>query len=85
MEQPGRFGVLLRIARRAAMFRGKTPLIVAGVLGILAAVLAYQTIKSKEARLASKWNLTPVVVASQDIEEGSALGWMCPSSSPGRL
>jgi pilus assembly protein CpaB len=57
------------------MFRGKTPLIVAGVLGVLAALLAYQTIKSKEERLASKWKLTPVVVAGQDIEEGSALGY----------
>ena len=57
------------------MFRGKTPLIIAGILGVLAALLAYQTIKSKEDRLASRWNLTPVVVASQDIEEGSALSY----------
>jgi pilus assembly protein CpaB len=57
------------------MFRGKTPLIVAGILGVMAALLAYQTIKSKEDRLASKWKLTPVVVAGQDIEEGSALGY----------
>jgi len=57
------------------MFRGKTPLIVAGILGVMAALLAYQTIKSKENQLASRWNLTPVVVASQDIEEGSALSY----------
>lgn len=58
-----------------AMLKGKTPLIVALVLGLLAAVLAYQTIQRKEAKIKEGWTLMPVVVANRDIVEGSVLDY----------
>jgi len=57
------------------MLKGKTPLIVALVLGLLAAVLAYQTIQRKEAKIKEGWTLMPVVVANRDIVEGSVLDY----------
>ena len=57
------------------MLKGKTPLIVAGVLGLLAAVLAYQTIKHKEEKIREGWTLVPVVVANRDVVEGSVLDY----------
>jgi pilus assembly protein CpaB len=55
------------------MLKGKTPLIVALVLGLLAGVVAYSAIKKKEADVRRGWNLVPVVVASQDIPEGTVV------------
>ena len=57
------------------MLKGKTPLIVALVLGLLAAVLAYQTIQRKEAKIKEGWTLMPVVVANRDVVEGSVLDY----------
>ncbi|HLK99283.1 MAG TPA: Flp pilus assembly protein CpaB [Myxococcaceae bacterium] len=53
------------------MLKGKTPLIVALVLGLLAGVVAYSAIKKKESDVRRGWNLVPVVVAAQDIPEGT--------------
>ncbi|KFE66412.1 Flp pilus assembly protein CpaB [Hyalangium minutum] len=57
------------------MLKGKTPLIVALVLGLLAGVVAYSAIKKKEADVRRGWNLVPVVVASQDIPEGTVVNF----------
>jgi pilus assembly protein CpaB len=55
------------------MLKGKTPLVVALVLGLCAGVIAYSAIKKKEADARRGWNLVPVVVASVDIGEGSVV------------
>ncbi len=55
------------------MLKGKTPLIVALVLGLLAGVVAYSAIKKKEADVRRGWNLVPVVVAASDIPEGTVV------------
>lgn len=55
------------------MLKGKTPLVVALVLGLLAGVIAYSAIKKKESDVRRGWNLVPVVVASQDIPEGTII------------
>jgi pilus assembly protein CpaB len=55
------------------MLKGKTPLIVALVLGLLAGVVAYSAIKKKESDVRRGWNLVPVVVAAQDIPEGTVV------------
>jgi pilus assembly protein CpaB len=55
------------------MLKGKTPLVVALVLGLLAGVVAYSAIKKKEADVRRGWNLVPVVVAAQDIPEGTVV------------
>ncbi len=55
------------------MLKGKTPLFVALVLGLLAGVVAYSAIKKKEADVRRGWNLVPVVVAAQDVPEGTVI------------
>ena len=55
------------------MLKGRTPLIIALVLGLLAGLLAYRTIKHKEDKVREGWNPVPVVVASRDVMEGSIL------------
>lgn len=55
------------------MLKGKTPLVVALALGLLAGFVAYQSIRMKEAEVRRGWNLVPIVVASQDIPEGTVV------------
>src|SRR5438552_4892608 len=55
------------------MLKGKTPLIVALVLGLFAGIVAYSAIKKKEADVRRGWNLVPVVVAAADITEGTVV------------
>src|SRR5437764_3563118 len=55
------------------MLKGKTPLIVALVLGLFAGIVAYSAIKKKEADVRRGWNLVPVVVAAVDIAEGTVV------------
>lgn len=55
------------------MLKGKTPLVIALGLGLLAGVVAYSAIKKKEADVRRGWNLVPVVVASMDIPEGTVV------------
>lgn len=55
------------------MLKGKSPLLVALALGLLAGVVAYSAIKKKEHDVRVGWELIPVVVASQDIPEGTVV------------
>src|SRR4051812_23352990 len=55
------------------MLKGKTPLMVALVLGLLAGVVAYSAIKKQEHDVRAGWELVPVVVAATDIAEGSVV------------
>lgn len=64
------------------MLKGKTPLVVALVLGLLAGVVAYSAIKKKESDVRKGWNLVPVVVASQDIPEGTVVTFDMISQRP---
>lgn len=53
------------------MLKGKTPLVVALVLGLLAGVVAYSAIKKREYDVRKGWDLTEVLVASDEIAEGT--------------
>ena len=55
------------------MLKGKSPLLVALGLALLAGVVAYSAIKKKEQDVRRGWNLVPVVVAAQDIPEGTQI------------
>lgn len=55
------------------MLKGKTPLLVAIVLGVLAGIIAYSAIKRKEQEVRQGWDLVPVIVAAQDIGAGTEL------------
>ena len=55
------------------MLKGKTPLIVAIVLGIVAGFVAWNAIRKKENDVRKGWNLIPVVVAAVDIAEGQVV------------
>ena len=55
------------------MLKGKTPLIVAVVLGLFAGIVAYSAIKKKESDVRRGWNLVPVVVSAVDISEGTVV------------
>ena len=55
------------------MLKGKTPLIIALVLGLVAGLVAWSAIKKREADVRRGWNLVPVVVAAVDISEGTVV------------
>ena len=55
------------------MLKGKTPLIVALVLALVAGVIAYSAVKKQELNVRRGWNLVPVVVAAVDISEGTVV------------
>ena len=55
------------------MLKGKTPLVIALVLGLLAGIIAWSAIKKREADVRRGWSLVPVVVASQDIPAGAVV------------
>lgn len=55
------------------MLKGKTPLIIALVLGLVAGLVAYSAIRKSEADVRRGWNLVPVVVAATDIPEGTVV------------
>lgn len=57
------------------MLKGKTPLFIALGLGLLAGIIAWSAIKKKESDVRRGWNLVPVVVASQDIPEGTVISF----------
>ncbi len=57
------------------MLKGKAPLVIALVLGFMAALIAYRTMKRHEEQVKEGWNLVPVVVANRDVQEGSSLEW----------
>jgi pilus assembly protein CpaB len=55
------------------MLKGKTPLLVAIVLGVLAGIIAYSAIKQKENEVRRGWDLVPVIVAATDIAAGTEI------------
>ncbi len=55
------------------MLKGKSPLIVALALGLMAGIVAYSAIKKKEADVRRGWDLTPVLVAERNIPEGTVV------------
>jgi len=54
-----------------SLLKGRTPYLVALGLGALAAVVAFVAIKKREVDARRGWNLVPVMVAEQEIREGS--------------
>ncbi|HCF60831.1 MAG TPA: Flp pilus assembly protein CpaB [Myxococcales bacterium] len=64
------------------MLRGKTPLLVAVILGVLAGAFAFTAIKRKEKEVKQGWNLVPVIVANQDLAEGSVVTYEMISQRP---
>src|SRR3954467_3754274 len=55
------------------MLKGKTPLLVALVLGVVAGLVAYSAIRKRESDVRRGWNLVPVGVAAVDISEGTVV------------
>ncbi len=55
------------------MLKGKTPLIIAVVLGLLAVVIAWRAIRMRELEVTRGWQLQNVVVAAVDIQPGTFL------------
>jgi len=53
------------------MLKGKTPLVVALLLGAFAGLVAWSAIRKRESDVRRGWNLVPVVVAAVDISEGT--------------
>ncbi len=57
------------------MLKGKMPLVVAIILGVCAGLAAFAGVRNKEKQVRRGWNLVPVVVAAQDITEGSVVSY----------
>ena len=55
------------------MLKGKTPLIIALTLGLVAGLIAWSALKKRESDVRRGWNLVPVVVATVDISEGTTV------------
>jgi pilus assembly protein CpaB len=55
------------------MLRGKAPLMIALVLGLLAGVVAYSALKKTQHDMRVGWNPVPVTVAAVDIPEGTVV------------
>src|SRR5213593_1708574 len=55
------------------MLKGKTPLVVALLLGLTAGVVSYSAIRHQQYVAMKGWNLVPVVVAAVDIAEGTVV------------
>lgn len=55
------------------MFKGKAPLLIAIVLGVLAATLAWYQIRLKEQEKTRGWQLRNVIVAAADLKPGQKL------------
>lgn len=55
------------------MLKGKAPLVFAALFALLAGFLVYMVIDQKTGEARKGWNLKPVIVASQDIPEGTSI------------
>jgi pilus assembly protein CpaB len=55
------------------MFKGKLPLALAGALGLVAGLLAWQHVVRTERSIREKWQPTPIIVAGADIKQGTVL------------
>ncbi|HCF61579.1 MAG TPA: Flp pilus assembly protein CpaB [Myxococcales bacterium] len=64
------------------MLKGKTPLLIAIILGVLAGAFAFTAIKRKEKEVKAGWNLVPVIVANQDVGEGTVITYEMVSQRP---
>jgi pilus assembly protein CpaB len=64
------------------MLKGKTPLLVAVLLGVLAGAVAYLSLKRQERIVKAGWNLVPVVVAADAINEGTIITFDMVSQRP---
>ncbi len=57
------------------MLKGRTPLLLAGGLSLLALLLVYQTMDYKEKMVLQQWSLVPVVVADRALSSGTIIDW----------
>jgi len=64
------------------MIKGKTPLLIAIVLGLLAGTVAYLGIQRERRAARTGWNLVPVIVAAQDLPEGTTVSYEMVSQRP---
>ena len=64
------------------MLKGKTPLIIAVILGLVAGAVAYMGVEREKRRVKAGWNLVPVIVASSDIAEGTQISLEMVSQRP---
>jgi pilus assembly protein CpaB len=55
------------------MLKGKMPLVVGLVLGLIAFVTGWSGLQKARSDVRKGWNLTPVVVASVDVSEGTVM------------
>ena len=55
------------------MLKGKVPLIIAVVLGVVAVIVALNAIKRKEREVTRGWELEDVIVAGADVQPGASL------------
>jgi pilus assembly protein CpaB len=55
------------------MLKGKTPLFIALVLALVAGAVAYMGVEREKRRVRAGFNPIPVIVASQDITEGTTI------------
>jgi len=55
------------------VFSGRTPLIAAAVLGLLAGLTAWATLRSREQRVRERWRTVNILCAAVDIPEGTEL------------
>jgi len=55
------------------MLKGKSPILIAILLGLFAGIVAWSAIKKREADVRRGWNLVPVVVAAVDVSEGTVI------------
>lgn len=55
------------------LLKGRMPVAFAGVLGLLAAVIAWSAIRRHETEVRRGWNLVPVMVAAADIQESTVI------------
>jgi pilus assembly protein CpaB len=69
------------------MWKGKAPLIVAGVLGLAAAMLAYKAVDRAQTKAQEGWVQVPVLVVNQDVMEGSQVSYdsVARSTMPSRF
>jgi pilus assembly protein CpaB len=57
------------------MLKGKKTLLLAGGLGVMAALMAFQVMRREERRWAELNRPVPVAVVTRDIQEGETLNW----------
>jgi len=55
------------------MLKGRTPLLIAAVLGLLAGAIALGSLRAQERQVREGWELMQVLAAAQDLEEGEVL------------